>query len=288
MCAARVKLVSDEDLAQAVNRIVSAYERQRQSLLHPNPMMREPQVPRVVVAVAGRPGGGKSTIANVLAAAVREALSGYADPMAPFRTLDINDAARDSEEGSGRGGNPAGGVEVCVMPMDGYHYYREELHAMPNAKEAVRRRGAEWTFNARKLHRDLTALRTPNERGLYDDVLVPSFDHGVGDPVERDVRIPGSAGVIIVEGNYVLYRGTPEWAAVNDAFDVKLFLHCDRDVCTERLCQRHMKAWGISRKEAMVRASGSDTVNGDLVDKTAVNADVVMRSIDASAAASKL
>ncbi|KAK7201663.1 hypothetical protein NESM_000231200 [Novymonas esmeraldas] len=277
MSAPRGKLVSDEELARAVQHIVTAYERQRDDLRHPNPMVREARVPRVLVAVAGRPGGGKSTIVAVLADAVRLALSEYANPMAAFRKVDINDAEGGSDAGRD------GGVEVCVMPMDGYHLYRKELLEMPNAQEAVRRRGAEWTFNPRKMHSDLTALRTPNERGLYDDVLVPSFDHGVGDPQERDIRIPGSAGVVIVEGNYVLYRGTPEWAAVSDLFDVKVFLACDRGVCTERLCQRHMKAWGISHKEAMVRASGSDTTNGDLVDTTAANAHVVLHSINAAA-----
>ncbi|CAJ1987370.1 protein of unknown function - conserved [Leishmania donovani] len=283
MSALHDKLVSSEELACAVQRIVSVYEHQQQNLRHANPMVREACVPRVLVAVAGRPGSGKSTIVALLADAVREALSDQPDPMAPFRKVDINDAEINSNASDDRAGAGSGrGVEVCVMPMDGYHLYRKELLAMPNAQEAVKRRGAEWTFNPSKLRDDLVSIRTPNERGLYDDVFVPSFDHAVGDPHERDIRIPGSAGVIIVEGNYVLYRGTPEWAAVNDMFDVKLFLACDRDVCTERLCQRHMKAWGVSRKEAMVRASGSDTINGDLIDTTMPHSDVVMHSINAS------
>nr|CAJ2469571.1 unnamed protein product [Leishmania braziliensis] len=283
MTALHGRLVSDEELACAVQRIVEVYERQQQDLRHPNPMIREAHVPRVLVAVAGRPGCGKSTIAALLASAVREALSDQPNPMAPFQKVDINDAERNSDASSSCVGlGSDSGVVVCVMPMDGYHLYRRELLEMPNAQEAVRRRGAEWTFNPTKLHADLTAIRTPNERGLYDDVFVPSFDHGIGDPQERDICIPSSAGVIIVEGNYVLYRGTPEWAAVNDMFDVKLFLACNRDVCKERLCQRHMQAWSISRSEAMVRASGSDTINGDLVDKTASNADIVMHSINAS------
>ncbi|GET87126.1 hypothetical protein, conserved [Leishmania tarentolae] len=276
------KLVSTEDLASAVQHIISAYERQQQNLRHTNPMVREARVPRVLVAVAGRPGSGKSTFVALLADAVREVLSDQPDPMAPFQKVDINDAEMNGNASNDRASARNGyGVEVCVMPMDGYHLYRKELLAMPNAQEAVKRRGAEWTFNPRKLRDDLVRIRTPNERGLFDDVFVPSFDHSVGDPQERDILIPGSAGVIIVEGNYVLYRGTSEWAAVNDTFDVKLFLACKRDVCTERLCQRHMKAWGISRKEAMMRASGSDTMNGDLVDTTVSHADVVLHSMNA-------
>ncbi|KAG5509431.1 hypothetical protein JKF63_06741 [Porcisia hertigi] len=275
------KLVSREELACVVQRILDIYERQKQDLRHPNPMVCEARVPRVLVALAGRPGSGKSTVVAVLADAVREALIDQPDPMAPFQRVDINDAERNSDTThDGLGARREGGVEVCVMPMDGYHYYLSELLAMPNAQEAVRRRGAEWTFNPEKLRNDIIAIRTPNERSLYDDVFVPSFDHSVGDPRERDIRIAGSAGVIIVEGNYLLYRGTPEWAAVSDMFDLKLFLACDRDVCTERLCRRHMKAWGISHHEAMQRASGSDTINGDLIDETASNAEFVLHSIN--------
>jgi pantothenate kinase len=164
--------------------------------------------------------------------------------------------------------------------MDGYHLTREELKELPNPEEAVRRRGAEWTFNPVGLKRDLRAIKRFNDRGIFDDVLVPSFDHGVGDPVPRDISINGTAGIIIVEGNYLLYRGTPAWAKVCDCFDVKLYLSCDRDVCIKRLARRHMKAWNIPLEKAMERAQGSDTVNGDLCDTTQSNADLVLHSIE--------
>ncbi|KPI84991.1 hypothetical protein ABL78_5957 [Leptomonas seymouri] len=288
MSANQPKCVSEAELHNAVEKIVEAYEHQAQSVKNRNPAVSEARVPRVLVAVAGRPGSGKSTLASVLADAVRKALRHHPDPWAPYRSADIYDAERSELEGSPRdtylsiGERPdvARGVEVCVMPMDGYHLYRKELAEMPDPAEAVRRRGAEWTFNPAKLARDLKAMKRFNERGLFDDVLVPSFDHGVGDPVQRDIRIPGTAGVIIVEGNYLLYRGTPEWAKVNDRIDVKIFLACDREMCIQRLAKRHMKAWNISLKKAMERAGGSDTINGDLVDTTQENADLTLHSIE--------
>lgn len=289
MSASPPKYVSEADLAKVVAKIVQAYEMQAESVKSYNPASPEARVPRVLVAIAGRPGSGKSTVASIVADAVRTALQHHPDPLAPYRKPDILDAERRETEGDPRDTyrdidnkdrGVARGVEVCVMPMDGYHLYRSDLQAMPNAEEAVRRRGAEWTFNPVQLGKDLAAMKQYNERGLYDDVLVPSFDHGVGDPVERDIRIPGSAGVILVEGNYVLYRGTPAWAAVNDCFDVKVYLACDRDVCIRRLATRHMKAWKITWEAAMVRAQGSDTVNGDLADTTQANADIVMYSVE--------
>lgn len=253
--APKAKYMSDEDLNNVTDRIINAYDKKRQDAQQGKGAAK---VPRVLVGIAGRPGGGKTTIAVVIAAAVKARLSGYDNPAEPGTK----------------------GVEVCVMPMDGYHLYRKELHAMPNPKEAVARRGAEWTFNPKKLNADLTKIRTPNAEGSYDDVFVPAYIHGVGDPKENAIRIPRSAGVIIVEGNYLLYRGKPEWAAVNSNFDVTVFLKCSRETCIERICRRHMKAWKVSREQAMVRAKGNDAINGDLVDTTMGNADVVVTSVE--------
>lgn len=36
------------------------------------------------------------------------------------------------------------------------------------------------------------------------EVRVPSFDHGVGDPVEGDIAVSPSHQFVVVEGNYLL------------------------------------------------------------------------------------
>ncbi len=36
------------------------------------------------------------------------------------------------------------------------------------------------------------------------EALVPSFDHGVGDPVEDDIRVTPSHRIVLSEGNYLL------------------------------------------------------------------------------------
>lgn len=210
---------------------------------------RPSNCPRLVVGLAGRPGSGKTTVLSILSESVQ-------------RALPVEDH----------------GTVVACMPMDGYHLYKRELQAMANSEEAFRRRGSEWTFNPRKLAADLQAIRTPSSSGTYADVWVPQFFHGVGDPEEHAICIPSTAHIVMVEGNYLLYRGTPEWAAVYGCFDLTLFLQCSRAECIDRIYRRHMAVWKVSQEEAMLRATGNDAVNGDLVDSTVNNADIVIHS----------
>ncbi|RNF20928.1 uncharacterized protein Tco025E_03686 [Trypanosoma conorhini] len=218
---------------------------------------------RLLVAIAGRPGSGKTTIAEILAEEVKKVLRMHSD--------DPRDHANDA---------------AVAMPMDGYHFYRKTLRAMPNAEEAVARRGAEWTFDPRKLCKDLQAIRLPAATAettgipLYDEVRVPAFDHSVGDPEEHAICITGSTAIVIVEGNYLLYRGTPTWAEVSRCFDIHVFLACPAEQCLERICRRHMVSFKLTREGAMLQAGGTDAVNGDLIDTTKENADIVLHSIE--------
>lgn len=198
---------------------------------------------RLLVGIAGRPGSGKTCLSNVIANAILD--------------------------------RKIKGIHVAVMPMDGYHLYREELSRLPNSEYAFSRRGAHWTFHPDKLYNDLERIKA----GYNDDIKVPSFDHSLKDPKENDIVIPKDAQIVVVEGNYLCYTKDPAWSKVNKMFDLKIFLYCDPMECTERLALRHMNAWGISRDEAMSRAEGSDFKNGDLIDTTMDNADVVCHSI---------
>lgn len=76
---------------------------------------------RYLVGVSGPPGGGKSTIAALV--------TDRANQLAAI-------------------GDSTLGAAAVMVPMDGFHYYRKELDAMDDPKEAHARRGAHWTFNA--------------------------------------------------------------------------------------------------------------------------------------------
>ncbi|KAJ1756685.1 hypothetical protein LPJ54_006726, partial [Coemansia sp. RSA 1824] len=72
---------------------------------------------RLIVAVSGTPGSGKSLL-----------------------------SARICAEANRQAGKDA---DVCtVLPMDGFHLSRAQLLELPDPDEAQRRRGAHWTFDA--------------------------------------------------------------------------------------------------------------------------------------------
>lgn len=267
----------DKVLAAIVQSFQKAFEKYEEELCAAKTSNGSlPLPPRIFVGLAGRPGSGKSTALSVIAKEVETSLK--------LRYCEDSSSAATSRKMRHLPFSP----QCACVPMDGYHLYRKELQAMPCPRRALERRGAEWTFSPQKLFRDLIALREvdPATKGktqpMYRTVKVPSFDHGAGDPKEEDIIIPPTAAVILVEGNYLLFTGKPEWKRVFEQWDVKIFLHCPRDVCTERICRRHMKSWNVSREQGMMRAKGSDTKNGDLVDTTQRNADVIIYSANIS------
>jgi len=225
-----------------------------------------------LVAVAGVPGSGKTT----LAAAVARRLNALAASGPP----------------------PTHGVAMgraFVMPMDGYHLTRAQLDAMPDPATAHARRGAPFTFDPAALRADLLTLQRTGQ------LSAPGFDHALRDPSPGAIAIDATtttattpaegAGdvvtapvstrhVVLVEGLYLCLSAPDEWRAVSDVFDCRVFLAADLDAATERLTQRHMRAWGIGREEAYGRASGSDRLNAELVDAHRGAVDLVVNAVD--------
>ena len=123
---------------------------------------------RILIALAGLPGGGKSTLANKLAREVNVKL---------------------------------GAGTALALGMDGFHLTRAALAAAPNPAEMLRRRGAPWTFDVAALRTRLGMLQTKAT------VPWPGFDHSVGDPIEGAVQVAASTRLVFVEGLYLLHRG---------------------------------------------------------------------------------
>ena len=203
---------------------------------------------RVVIALAGGPGSGKSTAAAGVASRVSSAL-----PPLP--------------------GAPSGAASAVFLPMDGFHYTRAQLDAgvAGDPPAAHARRGAPWTFDAAAFAAAVAAAAVP---GTALDA--PSFDHGAGDPAPGGAAIRPWHRVVIVEGNYVLCENGA-WAGVAQVATEKWFLGCPLKVAMKRVTARQRRQ-GRPAGVVARRIAQNDRPNAVLVNRCVGRADVVART----------
>ncbi|PKY01760.1 P-loop containing nucleoside triphosphate hydrolase protein [Aspergillus campestris IBT 28561] len=206
--------------------------------------------PRLLVAVAGIPGSGKTTTASAVAQRLNAGPS-------PIRTV--------------------------LVPMDGFHLPRSTLDQLPNREEAYIRRGAPWTFDATRFLAFVHQLRqwadqahtsTDNSPTLY----APSFDHESKDPVENGIAITDDTTILILEGNYVLLD-EPQWREVAPLMDLRVFVDADPSEARDRIARRHVQV-GIegTLADAYRRADSNDCLNARTIRGKLIPPDIVVQS----------
>jgi len=166
-----------------------------------------------------------------------------------------------------------------ALPLDGYHLTRKQLSEMPNAEEAILRRGAAFTFDANAYLKLVEKLRRPIEAG-HPTIYAPSFDHAVKDPAPNDIAIYSTTRIILLEGNY-LALNTPPWSDAAKLMDELWFVEASVEAATDRLVERHVAA-GISPdpEHALKRVTESDMRNGREIIEGRLECQEVIESVE--------
>jgi pantothenate kinase len=164
----------------------------------------------VLIALAGPPGSSKTTLAHNVTRQIQSL------PSPP---------------------------STYVVSLDGFHLTHAKLLALPNAEEAVARRGAPWTFDAAAA---VELVRQLTEAFGVRDMVVPTFDHAVKEPVSGGRVAPRDTQVCIIEGNYVL-SDEGVWGAVAGLVDERWLLQVHSVLARDRVAARHRQCYWPGR-----------------------------------------
>ncbi|XXH04210.1 Nucleolar protein 13 [Hypoxylon texense] len=233
-----------------------------------NKFQQLPEDRRLLIAIGGIPGSGKTTLSQIVTAA-----------------LNARHASLHPEI-------PEAAPVAVFVPMDGYHLTRAQLSAMPDPALAHARRGAEFTFDGAsflQLVKSLRAVPTPPPLSSAlppppsppppPTIYAPSFDHAVKDPKPDDIAILPGHRVVVLEGNYVCLDRAP-WREAAGLMDELWFVSVDEETARRRLIRRHVQA-GIARDEAEARrrADENDLENGRQIvrERVGVHEEIVSR-----------
>ncbi len=182
---------------------------------------------RPVVAIAGPPGSGKSSIALVL--------QGF------LKKRHLN---------------------ALVLPLDGFHRKNSDLmaHTTRIGKMKVSLydiKGAKETYNTPHLMECMEKLRSG------EVFYWPLYSRSLHEPVEKGILVNGEVDLYIVEGNYLLLKSEP-WNRLSPHFCLKIFIRSRKRFLKRGIISRKMKG-GFSRIEARKHYLFSDRRNIDEV-----------------------
>lgn len=160
------------------------------------------------------------------------------------------------------------GESAVVVPMDGFHLHDDEL-ARLNLSD---RKGAPETFDVEGYTSLLTRLRGPTGSTVY----APEFDRSRELSVAGAIAVRPEHRLVVTEGNYLL-SDEGGWAGVRPLLDEVWFVEQSERTRVDRLVDRHV-AHGKPVELARRWTLSSDQANADLVARTRIHADVVVRA----------
>jgi len=182
---------------------------------------------RLLVAVAGAPASGKTTLAHDLANRIPNCAS---------------------------------------VSMDGFHLDNPILKHM-NLSD---RKGSPETFDLDGFTALVRRLREPS------DVYVPVFDRQTERTINSASLIPGSANIIVAEGNYLLLD-EPGWKKLQSLWDYSIFLETNLATIERRLLDRWL-SHGYTHDGAHEKISLNDLPNAKRILSHLLPADLVIKT----------
>ncbi|RYJ06926.1 MAG: nucleoside/nucleotide kinase family protein [Actinomycetales bacterium] len=140
-------------------------------------------------------------------------------------------------------------------PMDGFHLADVALQE----RGLLDRKGAIETFDAHGYLALLRRIRSETDH----DVLAPTFERELEQPIAGAITVAPQHRVIVTEGNYLLDEDDP-WPLVRASLDLVVFVELDQDRRRARLVDRHVK-YGKERPQAQAWVDDVDEPNAQRV-----------------------
>jgi pantothenate kinase len=201
-------------------------------------------VPRLMVAVAGPPGSGKTAFATMLVAVI------------------------NAETGAN---------EAALVGLDGWHYPNDYLATHSVERDGKRIalqsvKGAPETFDAASAYGCLSAIRRGGQ------VSFPVYSRRLHEPVPAGGTIESSHRIVVVEGNYLLLDEDP-WNRFRQLFDARVFISATLETLIDGLRERHLRGGKtVAATERNIREV--DLPNAIRVGPSVVRAQVVAHKAD--------
>ena len=201
-------------------------------------------VPRLLVAVAGPPGSGKTAFATILVAVVNAEVDEHV---------------------------------AVLVGLDGWHYSNAYLakHLIERDGQRIALRsikGSPETFDAAAAYDCLSRIRRGGQ------ATFPVYSRKLHEPILAGGTIDASHRIVIVEGNYLLLDEEP-WKQLRQLFDVRLFISASVEILQEGLRERHLRG-GKTLETTEHRMRTVDLPNAKRAAPSAAHAQVLVHKAD--------
>lgn len=193
---------------------------------------------RKIVAIAGPPGSGKSTLMSELLPLLQ---------------------------------NKLGNEAVTGIPMDGFHLDNVQLDLDDNRGV----KGAPHTFDIDGLLSLVERISDSTHLDASRPIYAPEFDRSNDASRNCVLKIDHEHKLVLIEGNYLLLD-KPIWRELKKHFSLTINIDVSADTLKERLVNRWLH-YGLSEKDALSKALSNDIPNAQTVIEQSMAADILFK-----------